>query len=99
MKNGRASKPPDHRATPISKRQVQAPALACEIPDVRLVQVIHQETPDGNLSADVSEDAYCAEKQVAVLPDAVVGPNCCVASFCLGDLRELKPGDDESEQD
>ena len=86
-----------HRATPI-ERHKPGGRLGREMGDIRLTQVIHEETSDGNLCAHVGEDGNGAQDEVRMFPDGII----CLGTALEGssvDLRQLKAANQNRQQD
>src|SRR6202030_1441988 len=81
----------DHRAAPVESHEASRNFVR-ETANLRLREVIHQETSDGNLAADIHEDGDRAEDQIRMSPDRVV---YSLADFVLRmlDFGQLETAD------
>src|SRR5438128_715724 len=77
LQQGGTDKPADHRAAPIERHKPGCNFFGY-IADIRLAEVIDQETPDRDFGTNIQKYSDSAEHQMTVLPYALM---CCLCSF------------------
>ena len=71
----RTEKAPNHRTTPV-KRNVTCRRFRGEGRNIRLAEIVHQKTADGDLRTYIGKDSKCAEDKIGMFLGAGSGANC-----------------------